>query len=43
MARSKTCQVPSAAVAYRQPPGATIYLNRAHFDIYREGFEDPQP
>ena len=26
--------MPTAAVAYRQPPGNTIYINRAHFDQY---------
>jgi hypothetical protein len=39
MARSKTCQVPSAAVAYRQPPGNTIYINRARFDVERKDFD----
>lgn len=31
--RSRVCPVPTSAVAYRQPPDPTIYINRAHFDV----------
>ena len=36
---SATCQAPTQAVAYRQPPEVKIFINRAHFDVARSGFD----
>jgi hypothetical protein len=33
------CRDPTAAVAYRQPPEIKIFINRAHFDVTRPGFD----
>jgi hypothetical protein len=33
LARSPACSNPTPALAYRQPPEQTIYLNTAHFDV----------
>lgn len=36
---SAECREPTAAVAYRQPPEIRIFINRAHFDADRAGFD----
>jgi hypothetical protein len=36
---SHVCPAPTSAVAYRQPPEEKIFINRAYFDVARQGFD----
>ena len=36
---SHDCNSPTFAVAYRQPPDPTVYINRAYYDVRRADFD----
>ena len=39
LAGSRDCNSPTFAVAYRQPPDPTVYVNRAYYDVSRADFD----
>lgn len=39
LAGSPYCSAPTSAVAYRLPPGDTVFMNRAYYNVSRNAFD----